>query len=142
MTTTTENNIARMRAAYQALENGELDTTAGMLTEDFIANVPGAPEPLVGREIWLHGARGMKEAFPDLTINVQDIFGVDDKVTVLVHFEGTHQGAFQQVEATGKRVSYRSVEVYRFLDDKIAEEWVAPDLISLFQQISPTPTDQ
>ncbi|MFE7707257.1 ester cyclase [Streptomyces sp. NPDC057486] len=128
-----------MGSLYQALENGDLDAAAGMITENFIANVPSTPEPLVGRETWLLGAQGMKEAFPDLKINVLDIFGTGDKVTVLVHFEGRHQGAFQQFEATGKQVSFRSIEVYRMEGDKIAEEWVAPDLLSLMQQISLAP---
>lgn len=139
MTTTVEKNMALMRTAYQLVESGDLDAAAQLLTEDFIANVPGCPDPLHGREIWCHGTKMMKDAFPDLTINVQDMFGVGDKVTVLVHFEGTHQGAFQQFEATGRKVGYRSVEVYRFEGDRIAEEWVAPDLLSLMQQISPTP---
>ena len=136
MTTATEKNIALMRTAYRALENGDLDAAAGMITEDFVANVPGCPEPLVGREVWLAGARGMREAFPDLRINVLDIFGTGDKVTALVRFEGTHRGTFQQFEATGREVGFRSVEVYRMAGDKIAEEWVAPDLLSLMQQIS------
>ncbi|NUK51584.1 ester cyclase [Streptomyces lunaelactis] len=84
----------------------------------------------------LRVVRVLKDAFPDLKINVQDMFSVGDKVTVLVHFQGTHQGAFQQFEATGRQVSYRSIEVYRIEGDKIAEEWVAPDMLSLMQQIS------
>ncbi|MFD4023196.1 ester cyclase [Streptomyces sp. NPDC058576] len=139
MTTTVEQNMASVRTAYQLVESGELDEAAQMLTENFIANVPGSPDPLHGREIWSHGTKIMKDAFPDLKITVQDMFGVGDKVTVLVHFQATHQGAFQQFEATGRQVSYRSVEVYRFEGGQIAEEWVAPDLMSLMQQISPTP---
>ncbi|MFE3379489.1 ester cyclase [Streptomyces anulatus] len=139
MTTTVEQNMALLRTAYRLVESGEFDEAALMLTEDFIANVPGAPDPLHGREIWQHGTKIIKDAFPDLKINVQDMFGVGDKVTVLVHFQATHRGDFQQFEATGRQVSYRSVEVYRFEDGLIAEEWVAPDLMSLIQQISPTP---
>ncbi|MFI6423395.1 ester cyclase [Streptomyces sp. NPDC050842] len=138
--TTTEKNMTLLRTAYQLLESDDLDAAKQMLTGNFIANVPGSPDPLHGRDIWGQGAKIMKDAFPDLKITVQDMFGVGDKVTVLVHFQGTHQGAFQQFEATGRQVSYRSVEVYRFEGDQIAEEWVAPDLISLMQQISPTPT--
>ncbi|MFD6185127.1 ester cyclase [Streptomyces goshikiensis] len=84
------------------------------------------------------GTQAMKDAFPDLKINVRDMFGVGDKVTVLLHFEGTHQGAFRQIEATGRQVGFGSIEVYRFEGDRIAEEWVVPDLISLMRQISPT----
>ncbi|MFZ3468300.1 ester cyclase [Streptomyces sp. 4.24] len=137
MTTSPEKNMTLLRTAYEAVESGDLDSAEQMLTEDFIANVPGSPVPLVGRDVWRLGTQVMKDAFPDLKIKVQDMFGVGDKVTVLVHFEGTHQGAFQQIEATGLQVGFGSIEVYRFEGGKIAEEWVAPDMISLMQQISP-----
>ncbi|MFJ3841717.1 ester cyclase [Streptomyces sp. NPDC090054] len=139
MTAMTEKNIALLRTAFQAVESGDLDAAQGMLTENFIANLPGSPGPLRGREVWRLGAQSMLGAFPDLKIEVQDIFGVDDKVTVLLRFQGTHLGAFQRFEATGRQVGFRSVEVYRVEGDKIAEEWVAPDLIGLMRQISPIP---
>lgn len=72
---------------------------------------------------------------------VEDIFGVDDKVTVLLHCRGTHLGAFQQFEATGRQAGYRSIEVNRLVGDKIAEEWFSADAIGLVQQISSAPTD-
>ncbi|MFD9004779.1 ester cyclase [Streptomyces sp. NPDC059582] len=137
MTTIAEKNMTLLRTAYQSLESGDLDACVQLLTEDFTANVPGLPDPLHGREVWRQGAQAMLTAFPDLRIDVQDMFGVADKVTVLVHFHGTHQGAFQQFEATGRRVAYRSIEVYRIEGDRIAEEWVAPDMLSLMQQIAP-----
>nr|WP_216377808.1 ester cyclase [Streptomyces asoensis] len=140
MTTTTDQNVTLLRTAYQCVERGDLDAATELMAEDFIANVPGSPEPLHGREIWRFGTQAMLDAFPDLKIDVQDIFGAGDKVTVLVNFQGTHLGAFQQFEATGRTVAYRSVEVYRIEGDKIAEEWVAPDMISLMQQIAPTTT--
>ncbi|MFD5558860.1 ester cyclase [Streptomyces sp. NPDC127068] len=139
MTTTAEKNMILIRTAYRSLESGDLDLTEQLLTEDFIANVPGTPDPLHGRETWRAGAQAMKDAFPDLTIDVQDMFSVGDKVTVLVRLRGMHRGAFQQYEATGRRVSFRSIEVYRVEGDKIAEEWVAPDVLSLVQQIAPAP---
>ncbi|GGK07823.1 hypothetical protein GCM10011583_44650 [Streptomyces camponoticapitis] len=137
MTTTPEKNLALMHTAYRTLQSGDLDACAELVTENFIANLPGLPDPLHGREIWKLGAQTMFEAFPDLRIQVEDMFGVDDKVTVRVHFEGTHQGTFQGIEATRRPVSYRSIEIYRMEGDKIAEEWVAPDMMSLMRQISP-----
>ncbi|MFF3837595.1 ester cyclase [Streptomyces sp. NPDC001930] len=141
MTTTAEMNMALLHTAYRSLESGDLDACVDMLTENFIANVPGLPDPLHGREVWRLGAEAMLTAFPDLTISVQDMFGVGDKVTVLVHFQGTHRGAFQQFEATGRQVAFRSIEVYRVEGDRIAEEWVAPDMLGLMQQIAPVPAD-
>ncbi|MFI9209302.1 ester cyclase [Streptomyces sp. NPDC053253] len=110
-----------------------------LLTENFIANVPGVPDPLHGREIWRLGAQAMLDGFPDLRIDVEDMFGAGDKVAVRVRFRGTHRGEFQGVAATDLPISFRSAEVYRFEGDKIAEEWVAPDMISLMQQITSRP---
>ncbi|MFI1394278.1 ester cyclase [Streptomyces sp. NPDC020681] len=139
MDTTTEKSQALLDTAYKTLERGDLDACVEMLTENFIANVPGIPDPLHGREIWRLGARAMLDGFPDLQINVEDMFGVDNKVVVRVHFRGTHRGTFQGVAATDRQVSFRSIEIYRIEGDKIAEEWVAPDMISLMQQISSAP---
>ncbi|MFF0217764.1 ester cyclase [Streptomyces vinaceus] len=62
----------------------------------------------------------------------QRFFGVGNKVTVLLHFGGTHRGAYQQSEATGRRVGFGGIE-----GDEIAGEWVAPDVTSRMRQISP-----
>ncbi|MFE6132667.1 ester cyclase [Streptomyces sp. NPDC056437] len=139
MDTGTEKNLALLRTAYTTLESGDLDACVELLAENFIANLPGLPDPLHGREIWRLGTEAMLEGFPDLTIDVEDMFGVDDKVAVRVHFRGTHRGTFQGVEATGRPVSFRSIEIYRVEGGRIAEEWVSPDLIGLMQQISPVP---
>jgi steroid delta-isomerase-like uncharacterized protein len=137
MDTATEKNLTLMRTAYQRMQNDDLDACVELLTENFIANVPGLPDPLHGREIWRMGAQAMREGFPDLQFNVEDMFSVGDKVAVRVRLSGTHQGTFQDIAATHRTVSFRSIELYRIEGDKIAEEWVAPDMISLMQQISP-----
>ncbi|WP_117215383.1 ester cyclase [Allorhizocola rhizosphaerae] len=129
-------NIALMRAAYDTLQRGDLDASVGLLTENFIANIPGLPEPLHGREIWRMGAQAMLDGFPDLRVEIEDIFGVDDKVAVRVRFQGTHKGPFQGVPPTHRPVDFTSIEIYRIEGDKIAEEWVAPDMTSLMRQIA------
>lgn len=125
-----------LRTAYATLESGDLDACVEMLTENFIANVPGLPDPLHGRDIWRQGAQALLDGFPDLKIDVEDMFSVDDKVAVRVRFHGTHRGTFQGVAATDRQVSFRSIEIFRVEGDKLAEEWVAPDMLGLKQQIS------
>ncbi|MDG4821704.1 ester cyclase [Asanoa sp. WMMD1127] len=131
-----EANVALMRTAFETLERGDVDACAKMLTEDFLANLPGLPEPLQGREIWEAGTRSMLEGFPDLRVGIEDIFGAGDKVAVRLRFSGTHTGPFQGVPATHRRVSFTSIEMYRIAGDKIAEEWVSPDMMGLMRQLS------
>ncbi|HYN93029.1 MAG TPA: ester cyclase [Pilimelia sp.] len=133
---TPEENIALMRSGFDALHRGDLDALAELVAEDFIANLPGLPEPLHGRETWQAGVQVMRDGFPDLQVDLEDIFGAGDKVAVRVRFRGTHTGPFQGIPPTGRSVSFSSIEIYRLAGEKIAEEWVSPDLMGLLQQIS------
>lgn len=134
--TARESNVALVRAAYETMQRGDLDAVCGLLTETFIANLPGLPEPLRGREVWKLGAQAMLEGFPDLRIHLEDIFGAGDKVAVRLRFRGTHNGQFQGVPPTHRPVEFTSVEIYRLEGNKIAEEWVSPDMLGLMRQIS------
>ncbi|MEU4192032.1 ester cyclase [Kribbella sp. NPDC026611] len=136
MTTSTEKNVQLLRTAFRTLETGDLDAAVAMLADDFVAYLPGSNEPRRGPDIWRAGAQAMLTGFPDLTVEIQDIFGADDKVTVLLQFHGTHLGTFQDLEPTGRKVTYRSLELYRIENGKVAAEWVAPDVISLMQQLT------
>lgn len=131
-----EKNIALVRRGYETLQSGDVDALAELITENFIANIPGLPEPLRGREPWRRNVEAMLEGFPDLQIDIDDMFGAGDKVAVLLRFHGTHNGQFQGVPPTHRRVSFSSIEVYRLEGDKIAEEWVSPDILGLMRQIS------
>lgn len=131
-----ETNVDLLRRGFELVQDRNLQASAELLTEDFIANLPGLPEPVRGREIWTLGAQAMWQAFPDLRIEIADAFGVGDRVAVRLRFSGTHDGEFQGVPATHRPVSFTSVEIYRFESGRIAEEWVSPDIFGLMQQIT------
>ncbi|MFI5808453.1 ester cyclase [Streptomyces sp. NPDC051561] len=134
--TTTEKSLALLRTAYDLLNSGDVDACAGLSAPDFIANLPGLPDPVYGREAWKLGTRAMLDAFHDLRIDVEEMFAVDDRVAVRVSFRGTHGGPFQGVPATQRTVGFRSIEMYRVVGNEVAEEWVAPDLAGLMRQIA------
>lgn len=69
-------------------------------------------------------------ALPDLTNVEQDIIAERDIVSVRAVVEGTHKGDLLGIPASGKRVRWDAVDVYRIADGKIAEEWAADDLLA------------
>ena len=131
-----DRNVALLRRAFEILQTGDLDACQELLTEDFIANLPGLPEPLPGRDAWRLGVQSMFVAFPDLGLTIEDIFGAGDRVAVRLRFHGTHQGPFQSIPPTGRAVTFTSVEIYRVAGELIAEEWVSPDLMGLMRQLT------
>ena len=131
--------IELLRRSFDAFNRGDIDACVEVLAPDFIANIPGAPEPGRGRDAWKQNALMFREAFPDLQIEIDDIFGAGDKVAVRLMFKGTHTGPFLGIGATGREVAFSSVEIYRVEDGLLAEEWVSPDVTSLMGQIGAFP---
>ncbi|GAA0613566.1 ester cyclase [Kribbella sandramycini] len=136
MDTTVQQNIDLLRTAFAHVQAHDLDAAQALLTDEFIANQPGATEPQRSRELWAANTAAMLKAFPDLTITIHDIFGAADKVAVRTTCTATHQGPFAHLAPTHRPVHYTSLELYRFENSRIAEEWVAPDLTTLFNQLT------
>jgi steroid delta-isomerase-like uncharacterized protein len=128
--------VELLRHAFGLLNSGDIDACYELLTPDFIANYPGAPEPTIGRDAWKENVTMFRLAFPDLHVEIDDIFGSGDRAAVRLTFTGTHQGEFFGMPATGRAVTFTSVELYRSEGGRMAEEWVSPDIATLMRQIS------
>ncbi len=89
----------------------------------------------MGRDTWREGAELIKKAFPDLTVEIDDVVAERDRVALRLTIRGTHQSEFLGIAATGRSVSYVSHEFYRVADGLIAEEWICSDTAGLFEQI-------
>jgi steroid delta-isomerase-like uncharacterized protein len=70
-------------------------------------------------------------ALPDLTATEKDIVAEGDTVAVRYVVEATHQGNLLGIPATGRRVRWEAVDVYRVSNGKIAEEWAADDMLAI-----------
>ncbi|MGB5090284.1 MAG: ester cyclase [Nitrososphaeraceae archaeon] len=56
----------------------------------------------------------------------------------MVHRSGTHQGEFQGMAPTYKRVNIRSADLYRIENGKIVEHKDVVDQLNLLQQTGTT----
>src|SRR5581483_3057684 len=128
-------SIELVRAGFEALNAGDLDSCIELTSLDLIINLAELPEPLHGRDIWREGAVMFRRAFPDLHAEIEDIFASGDRVAVRLTMRGTHQGDYLGTPASGRTISYVSHEFYRIDDGLIAEEWICSDTASLLRQI-------
>jgi predicted ester cyclase len=86
-------------------------------------------------------------AFPDYTHIPEEILSVGERVVLRTTNRATHTGDFQGIAATGRRVSFGQIAIYRIVDARIAEIWEEADLIweeadlfGLMQQLGATAT--
>ena len=74
-------------------------------------------------------------ALPDLNAQEQDIVADGDTVAVRFVVEATHEGELLGMAATGRRLRWDAVDVYRLRDGKISEEWAADDLTAILDAV-------
>lgn len=97
---------------------------------------PGLPPGPEGLKVFLSV---FFSAFPDGKVTVEDILAEGDRVAARAVFSGTHQGDFQGIPATGKKVAVPAIDLARFEDGKLVEHWGGPDLMSLMVQLGAIP---
>ena len=99
-----------------------------------VAHIPGGIQP-IDREGFRQFVSLLYLAFPDMSHTVEDQVAEGDKVVSRLTVEGTHQGPFQGMAPTGKRVKFTDIMISRLEDGKIKEVWAQFDALGLLQQL-------
>jgi len=53
--------------------------------------------------------------------------------------EGTHEGPFQGIPPTGRRVSVSGIDIQRWSDGKLQDLWLNADFLGMLQQLGVIP---
>jgi predicted ester cyclase len=133
--TTTKSNLEIVREYTERVFNEHNpDLASQYVTSDirWHGGVLGTVEGVANLTQLLRGFIG---ALPDLKASEQDVVAADDKVAVRFIVEATHKGNLFGIAATGRRVRWDAVDVYRLNDGMIVEEWAADDVTAILQQI-------
>jgi steroid delta-isomerase-like uncharacterized protein len=81
----------------------------------------------------------LRAAFPDFRPEIHWQAAAGDLVTTYKTYHGTHQGEFLGIPATGKKVSFYTVDAMRVVNGKITEHWGVATLLDLMQQLGVVP---
>lgn len=79
---------------------------------------------------------GTLRSFPDAQFHIDDILSADDKVVIRYTMHGTHEGEFQGIAPTNRRVSVQGIGIYAVAEGTIVESWVVRDSLGLLNQIN------
>lgn len=88
-----------------------------------------------GREGFTEYMRTVRWAFPDFHNHVEELIAENDRVAARLTYAGTHQGELFGIGATGRRVSYVGVALFRISEGRIVEGWVLGDVHGLVRQL-------
>src|SRR5687767_1155716 len=115
--------IAAFRNFIDAAPNaGRLDAVAQIMSPGIRYYLPDGSEPLTGVDAVKAAINGFRTAFPDLHIEINDIFTSGDHLAARVTVSGTHDGELMGFAPTGRRASWVAVHISRFEGAQIAED--------------------
>jgi len=63
------------------------------------------------------------EAFPDIEVVIDELIEEGELVAFRGHFSGTHKGEFIGIPASGAKVRFEALEIFKVIDGKIIESW-------------------
>ncbi|MGD2122686.1 MAG: ester cyclase [Gemmatimonadota bacterium] len=123
-------------AIYEEARNTpDLDLLDRIYSADALIHDCSLPEDIVGLDALKAYYQGNHDGFPDLSMQVHDMFLAQEKIAFLWTFSGTHTGDMRGMPATGRSVSFSGVAIDRIVDGQIVEEWVYFNVLDLMQQL-------
>lgn len=121
---TEERNKATIRRVFAEFVNrGDFSLVDELYRPDVVDHegLPGAPQ---GAEGVKYTIAGLREAFPDFHVTIEDISAHDDLVVIHNTWRGTHLGDLLGVAPTGRAFLSVGVVIWRFDEEgRIAERW-------------------
>jgi steroid delta-isomerase-like uncharacterized protein len=134
-----ENKTIVRRYVEEAWNKGNVDIIDELMAPNYARHIAG-PGGALNREGNKQRIAGLRAAFPDIQVTVEDIVAEADKVTIRVSMNGTHQKQFQGIAPTGKQVSITAIDIIRLTDGKIVDHWGVADQLALLQQLGAIPS--
>lgn len=119
------------------VNTGNLDTLDEVVDQDAVDHDP-APGQERGPEGFKDFFSTLRAAFPDLKLEPVTVVADDEHVAMAYTINGTHQGEFQGIAASGRRISARGVEIVKFRDGKLIERWGSSDELGILMQLGLT----
>ncbi len=127
-------NLTQLKRVVEVFSNGDVGVLDETMTPDFVEHeeMPGMGSGLEGLK---NVIRMVRQAFPDLRIEIDDTFSSGDQVALRQTFSGTNNGPFMGNPATGKSASWESIDIISFRNGRLAEHWGQMDMIGLLTQL-------
>jgi predicted ester cyclase len=107
---------AVIRQYFEEVYNGHNDA---LLHDLFHADFREHMHPGKGPQLARHVVDYERSVFPDIHFTVEDMLAEDEDVIARLTIRGTHQGEFQGIAPTGRKVEFTGIQRMRFKGGQI-----------------------
>ncbi len=118
-------NVAAYRAIDDAWNRGDMKAFTALMADDYKGIDITAPADQNKKET-LATLAGYRKAFPDVKLNISQVWGAGDYVAATGTLTGTNTGPAPMMgvkKPTGKAVSVKFLEIAKYVNGKMSEDW-------------------
>jgi predicted ester cyclase len=140
--TTVEQNKAVIRRIFEEIINeGKLDLADELLTPDTDVHVP-FEDPGDGPQALKKIVGGLREGFPDLHLEIDEMIGEGDLIAVAWHStQQTHTGSYRGLPPTGRPVRISGIDMMRLQDGRVSMFSMHLDELGAVRQMGVVPPE-
>lgn len=133
-------NKTIVRRLYEEVWNmRRLELIGELISPSHAVQIREFADSGIGPEAYARHMTQFVTAFPDMNFTVLDLIAEDDKVAACWNISGTHQGEFQGIAPTGKKISVDGITINQLANGKIMDSYVSWDEWGLMQQLGAIP---
>lgn len=133
-----EANIEVQKKFGEAINSGNLEQLRDLISDEVKDHDP-APNQGPGAQGYIDFFTMMRNAFPDMQTEVEQMVADEENVSFAYTLKGTHKGDFMGISGTGKPIKIRGMQISRFRDGKLVERWGSSDELGILKQIGVNP---
>lgn len=130
-------NLSRLLRGLEAWSRHDLAAYSELYAPEAVIHGL-APTPLgVEEAIGVYAA--LFAAFPDLRLTVEETVCEGERIAVRFAIGGAHQGEFQGIAPTGRRIAAQGLTTLHYRDGRVVERWNQLDQLAMLQQLGVLP---
>jgi len=134
-----ENSALISRWFEEVWNKGRMEAIDEMASTDVIGHGQAQHDTDVGLHEFRNFAMGLRSAFPDMKVVIDQTLVQGYKVVARWTSTMTHTGEFLGFPATGKKATVTGTSIQRIVGGKIVEGWDNWDQLGLLVQIGAVP---
>jgi predicted ester cyclase len=131
---------SKIERIYKAIETGDLAVADDIIHPDYTYHGAAGIGP--GPEGLKTSIQELQAALTDPQLLIDDIVVEGDQSVVRYTVRGTHTGEFAGSPATGNKLDYTGIAIYRWSEGKIIEEWDCFEETKLLTAVGLLPVPQ
>jgi predicted ester cyclase len=124
---------------FEQVVDGRSELLQDFFSTNCVVHRAELPEPLRGleqlKQFFAIARRTIRRTSTEIDALIAEPGQVVARVRHKATFDGSIMTPIGLRDVTGKNVEWKAMAMFRFTDDKIAEEWVIRDEVGIFRQL-------